>query len=850
MRKKLLSCLILPLCVSSMAHSGTAGYWSDINTGSYHVLALKEDGTVWGWGNNNLRQLLGERGVNFDYPKQISSQTNWQSLSSGSYSSYLINSSGEAYAAGVNSRGTLGVGHINDVTELTIVASGFRKNVDAVEEEPAWTSTGPQLWRNISANSLLAIGLTTGGDWYAWGDNGAMTIDSDLPSSIISSPHLIEKTKDKEWSEIGLGTNFFAGLSSDGKIFTWGNNDQNQLGRGTVADLATPGEVLHPENKSWLTMRAGFEGVLAVDSERKVWFWGQMLNGPRGATPQPLLVDGEQVQYSLNTLVADIKDRLIIGENNNAIITDNGNIYIWGFNDYNLVDPLPYDLVTEPTLVKRPDRTPVVAQEAKLTISSLIIRTNSGEILAYGRNLNGELGIDSLGVELQKQVVHPTAGHTWHKAAAGQNHSLAITFGTKCKTAGDICPSGVSEDTVIGELWGWGDNSENQLSSYLVDPNPNTVVIDYPTILSPKRDWIDVVSNANHSFAIDVNGNLYAWGDNTFGQLGDGSKADKTKFTKIEHPTDSELRWRSISTSESHTLAIDSDGKLWAWGQNDQGQLGVGSTTESLEPQLVSNLTHWQEVAAGNGFSFATTTSGQRYAWGTQSRGALGNAVADNELIVTAPELVVDSIEQWGSIEAGSGSGYAIGIENNETNLYVWGANQDLSYNAELSTWEKSDASTPVQLPAQDNELAANSLSFGAKIFSSATSHFVISQDGDLYSWGRGDSGQLGHGDLLDLNVPKAVEPSISWAQVSAGTNHTVGITREGRLFTWGANAYNQLGFNTHISKPYRDIPTRVRLYDFDGDGAPDNIDAFPKDGRYIRDVDGDGTPDLNDDDS
>ena len=133
-------------------------------------------------------------------------------------------------------------------------------------------------------------------------------------------------------------------------------------------------------------------------------------------------------------------------------------------------------------------------------------------------------------------------------------------------------------------------------------------------------DWASVAAAFTHTMAIKTDGSLWAWGSNTGGQLGDGTTTDHSSPVHIGTDTD----WAAVAPGSGHTVAVKIDGSLWAWGSNSFGQLGDGTTTSRLTPAQVGNDTDWLTAAAA-AHSVGLKTDGTIWTWGYNGNGQIGD---------------------------------------------------------------------------------------------------------------------------------------------------------------------------------------------------------------------------------
>lgn len=164
-----------------------------------------------------------------------------------------------------------------------------------------------------------------------------------------------------------------------------------------------------------------------------------------------------------------------------------------------------------------------------------------------------------------------------------------------------------------------------------------------------------VFAGSNSSFLIKPNGTLWAWGNNSLGQLGIGNKINQSIAVQVGTAND----WKMVATTSSFTIAVKKDGSLWGWGQNgSNGFLGLGDATiaESLVPIRIGTATDWETISVGSNHSLALKTNGTIWAWGYNLNGQLGNG---NSSILLSPTIIGTDTD-WISISAGGNSSYAI----------------------------------------------------------------------------------------------------------------------------------------------------------------------------------------------
>jgi alpha-tubulin suppressor-like RCC1 family protein len=245
--------------------------------------------------------------------------------------------------------------------------------------------------------------------------------------------------------------------------------------------------------------------------------------------------------------------------------------------------------------------------------------------------------------------------------------------------------------------------------------------------------------------------------------------------------------WSKISAGDYHTLAIDIDGKLWAWGSNYTGELGDGSLELRSTPVFI-NGSSWLDISAGLSHSIGLKTNGTIWSWGRNGSGQLG----DNSTTDTSSPIQIGSRSDWTGIAAGANHSTAI---NSDGTLWSWGSD-------EYGQLGNGGTNTSLINPTQvDNETNWQ------KVFAGEFNTFAIKQDGTLWGCGRNDVGQVGDGTKINKNMFVQIGTETNWLEISVGKYFTVGLKTDGTLWAWGDNYYGQLGDGTNIGKS---TPTQV----------------------------------------
>jgi alpha-tubulin suppressor-like RCC1 family protein len=286
-----------------------------------------------------------------------------------------------------------------------------------------------------------------------------------------------------------------------------------------------------------------------------------------------------------------------------------------------------------------------------------------------------------------------------------------------------------------------------------------------------------VATGQFHTAAIRTDGTLWTWGGNANGQLGSGTTVDQTSPVQIGSNT----TWTSVAAGDTHTVALRADGTLWAWGGNVHGQLGDGTTALRLNPVQIGSNTTWTSVAAGGIHTLARRADGTLWAWGNNANGQLGDGTTVNK----SSPVQVGSNTTWTSVAVGQ---YHAVARRADGTLWAWGLNTS----GQLGDGTTTQRNSPVQIGSNTTWTSV----------AAGQTHTVARRaDGTLWAWGFNADGQLGDGTAVDKSSPVQIGSNTTWTSVAAGGSHTLALRADGTLWAWGRNTLGQLGDGTIVNK-------------------------------------------------
>jgi len=325
-------------------------------------------------------------------------------------------------------------------------------------------------------------------------------------------------------------------LKTDGTLFSWGNNDEGQLGIGSVGGFVNiPGQV--GSATDWVQIAPGYSRSLALKEDRTIWQWGLHFDGSYYQVTSPTLLAGH---YGW--------EQIWSGPDLSVGIKDDGTMWAWG--------------VSETLFTPNLSETPVLMG----TALDNWLHASIGGDFGGGRGSiaaikdNGTLwgGGGVFTSCFTENFGLMSADSDWTKVWSNQSQTFAL------KADGTLYASG------------WNYNGELGITPL------GQVCIPWPV----GTDWREVATGENHSLGIKTDGTLWAWGDNAFGQLGDPSFLASRYPVKIG----TGQNWIKVSAGHRYSIAIQDNGTVWAWGDNSVGQLGIDTATSIDTPQCVMSI--------------------------------------------------------------------------------------------------------------------------------------------------------------------------------------------------------------------------------------------------------------------
>jgi len=298
-------------------------------------------------------------------------------------------------------------------------------------------------------------------------------------------------------------------------------------------------------------------------------------------------------------------------------------------------------------------------------------------------------------------------------------------------------------------------------------------------------------AGSQHTLLLKNDGTVWAFGDNSAGELGSGNYTNSSQPVQVLAPSGQSGFLQgivAIAADNNESFAVDNQGNLWAWGQNTNGQLGIGTTTNTNLPVQVPGISGAVAVSSSQYHTLVLKSDGTVWGWGANTSGQVGNgAMTPWE---TQPVQVMAAAGQplQGIVAVSAGASHTLSLDN-QGNVWAWGANGS----GQLGNGDSTGAAQayPVQVTAVANAVA---------VVAGTLNGYALESNGSIWAWGDNSIGELGNGGAGNLSVtPVQVSGLVSMI----GLGNQFAFDTSNTLWAWGDNSHGQLGeFNCLYDRP------------------------------------------------
>lgn len=683
---------------------------------------------------------------------------------------------------------------------------------------------------SLAAGGYHTCAVTNQGRVTCWGWNnyGVLGGEQTIHKPIVDVATISETVR-----MVALGNIHTCALTESGGVQCWGWNREGELGNNSDDNSYAPVAVVGL-GSGVNAIDAGSYHTCALTAQQEVYCWGMNQFGQLG--------DGS-VTISRTTLVKVSGlhgvSAISVGGYHTCALA-NGQVQCWGDNRHG-------QLGDGTTVISRSLPVDVVGltdvQEVAAYAYHTCARLATGDLRCWGANGYGRLGDGTQAASNSPVAVVGLGGTAVTLAQGGAFNIFVEEYG------GDFTCAVLTDGNV--QCWG------NNLSGQLGDGSGGERIGGAVRVSGLPDDITAIAVGGTHSCALSGAQQLYCWGSNDAGQLGDGTLLDRSTpvsvtgmgvgvtalaagedyscvltvtgaakcwglngrgalgvaTTIVSTTTPITVTglssgvtviapgvyssWRHIGNTTTHTCAIVENGVIQCWGGNYRGELGDGTTTDRWQPLAVTGLpAPGLQITAGYGFSCALLASGKVNCWGANADGELGDGT------FTSSKTPVETVDLTNPTLLVSGSDHSCAIDQGGQ-VKCWGVNGEHGQLGDGTTMDRGAPTPVVGLPGRATDLAAGYVHTCALL-----------EDGTIYCWGSNNYRQLGNTfqDWRSLTPVETQRFSSRPIQISGRGHHLCALLQNGQVHCWGANGNGQLG----NGGAWRTTPTGVaiqRLY-------------------------------------
>lgn len=762
---------------------------ASVSAGSYHAVALKNDGTVWTWGYNRYGQL-GNGTIQYrTSPVEVSGLSDVVQISAGYYHTAALKSDGTVWVWGYNGEGELG-----DGTTTNRVAPVQVQGISDIKA--------------IACGGWHTVAIKSDGTVWAWGYNGQGQLGDGTETNRTSPVQVSSLT---DIVSVSAGHYHTIAVKSNGIAFSWGSNEYGQLGDGTTTNKLSPVQIQGLDNISLVA--GGAAHTMALRNDGMVYSWGCNTDSQLG--------DGSTNNRSYPSQVYQISNVTAIaaGYYHSLALKSDGKVWTWGKNAQSQLGDgtnsnKNYPVLSEdaqapsaPTALKARSTTSSVSLTWLASTDNIgvagyqifrngaIIGTttalnyiddglsegNSYEYVVKAFDTSGNVSAASNSAAYDTQV--PTAPANLNVFTKTKTN-VALTWSVSTDNIGVVRYEIYRDGTKVGisTVNSYIDNSVESGKTYeysvkAYDAGDNFSDLSNTISVTIEQVWAvkSVPVAGGENHTVQVKPDGTVW---TYGYNGNGQLGDGT-YTQRVAPVKVEgiSDVIAVACGPHHTAALKNDGTVWTWGYNGYGQLGIGSWETRVIPTQVPGLSGVVAIAAGYTNTFALKDDGTVWSWGAGWYGQLGDGTSEYRL----SPVQVTGIDSVISISAYY---YHVLALKSDGTVWAWGSN----WNGELGDGTWQNRFSPVQVAGLS----------GITAIAAGTNHSVaLKSDGTLWVWGYNGYGQFGNGTWNSSATPVQTSILTGITDIAAGGNHTLALRNDGTVLAWGLNEYGQLGNGT-----------------------------------------------------
>lgn len=682
-------------------------------------------------------------------------------------------SDGVPRCMGRNQSGMLGNGSGNDET--------------VTSPEPV---IGLDRVRRIVGEDHKFWALRADGTLWRWG-NGSATA---TPTQLVGTDR---------FRTMAYRQTYTCAVRVDGRVMCQGNNNYGQLGNGTTT-YSVDTFVLVSNLTQAVDVSVGVHFACALRATGDVWCWGRNQNGVLGNEDEEDALVPVQVQ-GITGAVAIATDY-----DATCALLESGDVSCWGNN----VDGVLGTGIAAPAWSSTPLAVAGVQDavaispttESMIGVRAFCVTRVNGRVTCWGSDFGAPAEHPTL-VDVRQLVVSDNLQITALLAdgtatRTGMDGDSTLTPVPDFDT-GMVAPriaTGLYHSCALrsdGTVACWGANSQGELG------DGSTVESSSPVDVAGLSGVIDIASTSAHSCAVLRDGTVRCWGRNNEDQLGDAGAAFPFSTTPVTVAGLTGIT--AVATASKSTCAVHEGGQVYCWGVNDYGQLGDGTFVDHAAPALVTGVVDAVAIASSGSHYCATRANGNVRCWGRGFEGQLGNGASgegsDSNVPVTVKQNAFQSLTGVTAIAGGNASSCAVRADGV---VYCWGS--DLHGLGNGAAGLSQVYAKPVSGITSALDVAMGSSAQCVLLATGTVRCFGTNQYGELGDW----SAPLGTDQYTSRAVGGMFSPLSGALALDSGDDHSCAMLANGTVKCWGWNGNGQLGDGTHTNRA-----TPVTVLDF-----------------------------------
>lgn len=584
-----------------------------LSAGEQHTCALLGDGRAVCWGEGLDGRRCDDHVGNSDVPTYVHGLDNAGTCNAADQSGCLANiqllDAGEDVTLFIHDGGLVSSCGNDTAGENGQAANGGAGYPRRVSDVGGAGTLDDARWISMGYDHGCAV--RDSGEALCWGQDGYGRLGDDgMSAGNQSAPVVVAGSAD--YAQISAGRDFTCGQHVDGTVRCWGQAGQGQIGDGDYLDREAPTPVAGAPD-GFIAIATGKAVGCAVSTSHAVYCWGEANNGELGhgdtrETRAPIRVEG-----------IDNADDVVVGEDSACALLTDGTVNCWGYNALGALGDGTTSQRTTPVAVRVSPGGAVFTGATEITAGEahVCILRNDGTVWCWGYNAHGELGDGTVANRVNPVPVFGIFDAT--AVGAGSYHTCAVR--------------GAS-----GQVWCWGDDDLRQLGDDALAANKGlpVPVAGGQTGFAAGRQVIE--GGRGHTCAVKADGTLWCWGYNAYGNVGSGTAGGYLdQATKVDS-AETDFTRVSCGWSTSGSCALRASGEVLCWGYNDNGELGVESSTGSYATptrvHFAQAAVTWGntdlsspvvDIAVGRDHAMVVHQNGVGSAWGAGGAGRLGS---------------------------------------------------------------------------------------------------------------------------------------------------------------------------------------------------------------------------------